>query len=95
MAILRNVTTVRIAGKEYNITGFDSEENVQRVAKLVDRNMSELALSTHLPPSQLAVLACVNAMDRLIHAEDEITRLRKENTQLRALLTDPETEDGK
>lgn len=94
MAVKKNVTTVRIAGREYNITGFDSEENVRRVAQLVDRSMNELALSTKLPPAQLAVLAAVNAMDRLIRAEDEITHLRRENTHLRALLMDPETEDS-
>ena len=94
MAVIKKVTTVRIAGKEYNISGFDSEENVRRVAQLLDRSMNELALSTKLPPAQLAVLAAVNAMDQLVRAEDEITHLRNENTHLRALLMDPETEES-
>ena len=38
----KNVTTVKIAGREYNISGFDSEEEVRRVAALVDRSMNEL-----------------------------------------------------
>ena len=89
----KNVTTVKIAGREYNISGFDSEEEVRRVAALVDRSMNELALTTRLPPAQIAVLAAVNATDRLLRSEDEITRLRVENTRLRALLTDPDPED--
>ena len=89
----KNVTTVKLAGREYNISGFDSEEEVRRVAALVDRSMNELALTTRLPPAQIAVLAAVNATDRLLRSEDEITRLRAENTRLRALLTDPDPED--
>ena len=89
----KNVTTVKIAGREYNISGFDSEEEVRRVAALVDRSMNELALPTRLPPAQSAVLAAVNATDRLLRSEDEITRLRAENTRLRALRTDTDPED--
>ncbi len=61
-------TTVKIAGKEYNISGYDPEEYVQRVAAHVDRRMSELALSAKLPPAQLAILTAVNATDE---AQDE------------------------
>ncbi len=90
----KNVTTVRIAGKDYNISGFDSEESVRRVAQIVDRSMNELAITTHLPPAQLAVLAAVNATDQLVRAEDEITRLRAQNTHLRSLLSDPKEESS-
>ncbi len=88
----KNTISVKIAGKEYTISGFDSEESVRRVAVWVDRSMNELAVSTHLPPNELAVLTAVNAADRMIKSEDEITRLRSENTHLRALLADPEPE---
>ena len=75
-------TTVRIAGKDYNIAGYDPEDHVQRVAAYVDRKMSELALTTHLPPAQLAVLTAVNAVDDMMKSRDEIRRLRKEIEQL-------------
>ena len=88
----KNTISVKISGKEYTISGFDSEENVRRVAAWVDRSMNELAVSTHLPPNELAVLTAVNAADRMIKSEDEITRLRSENPPLRALLADPEPE---
>lgn len=79
-------TTVKIAGKEYNIAGYDSEEHVQRVAAHVDRTMNELATTTHLPPAQLAVLTAVNATDDMIKSRDEIRRLRQEVQQLREAL---------
>lgn len=79
-------TTVKIAGKEYNIAGYDSEEHVQRVAAYVDRKMNELALATKLPSAQLAVLTAVNATDDMIKSRDEVLRLRREVEQLRAEL---------
>ena len=42
-------TTVRIAGKDYAMTSYDSEAHVQRVAHYVDRKMTELSLATRLP----------------------------------------------
>lgn len=79
-------TTVKIAGKEYNITGYDSEEHVQRVAAHVDRKMNELSAATHLQPTQLAVLTAVNATDDMMKSRDEIRRLRRENERLREAL---------
>ena len=79
-------TTIRIAGKDYNIAGYDPEEHVQRVAAYVDRRMSELSAATRLPPAQLAVLTAVNAVDDTIKSRDEIRRLRQENEQLREAL---------
>ena len=79
-------TTVKIAGKDYNIAGYDSEEHVQRVAAHVDRAMNELALTTHLPQAQLAVLAAINATDDMMKSREEIRRLRREVEQLRAAL---------
>ena len=79
-------TTVKIAGKEYNISGYDPEEYVQRVAAHVDRRMSELALSAKLPPAQLAILTAVNATDDMMKSRDELRRLRHENDLLRAAL---------
>lgn len=79
-------TTVKIAGKEYNISGYDSEEHVQRVAEYVDRKMNELAVTTHLPSAQLAVLTALNACDDMIKSRDEIRRLRQEVQELREAL---------
>lgn len=79
-------TTVRIAGRDYTIASYDTEEYVNRVAAYVDRKMSELAEATKLPAAQLAVLTAVNATDDMMKSRDEITRLRKELDELRERL---------
>lgn len=71
-------TTVRIAGKEFAISSYDSEEYVQNVAQWVDRKMKELYEASHLPAAQLAVLTAVNATDDMMKSREEIRRLRKE-----------------
>ena len=76
-------TTVRIAGKEYTIASYDSEEYVNRVAAWVDRRMEELSAATHLPAAQLAVLTAVNAADDMMKSRDEIRRLKAELDDLR------------
>ena len=70
--------TVHIAGKEFSISTFDSEEHVQEVAAWVDRRMKELYQSTKLPGGQLAVLAAMNAADDMMKSREEIRRLRAE-----------------
>jgi len=71
-------TTVRIGGREYTLTGVDSEEHMKRVAVYVDRKMEELTHATRLPQPMIAVLTAMNMADDLIKAQDENTRLRKE-----------------
>jgi hypothetical protein len=45
-------TIVRIAGQEYRLTGYESEEYMHRVAIHVDRKMTEIskATPTSTPP---------------------------------------------
>lgn len=82
----KNRTTVRIAGREYTIAGYDSEDYVNRVAAHVDRSMSELGAATKLPAAQLAVLAAVNATDDMLKSRDEIRRLRRQIRELQERL---------
>lgn len=77
-------TTIRIAGKEYAIASYDSEEYVQGVAAWVDRKIRELNQATRLPGSQLAVLAAVNATDDMMKSREEIRRLKLELAEARA-----------
>lgn len=70
-------TTVRIAGKEYAISSYDSESYVQEVAAWVDRRMRELGAASKLPAGQLAVLAAVKATDDMMKSRDEVRRLRQ------------------
>lgn len=86
-------TTVKIAGREYNIAGYDPEEHVQRVAAYVDRKMNELETATHLPAGQLAVLTALNAADDMMKSRDEIRRLRREVETLREALEKRQNEE--
>ena len=77
-------TTVRIAGKEYAITSYDSEAYIQNVAAWVDQKMKELSQATHLPAGQLAVLAAVKATDDMMKSREEIRRMKQELESARA-----------
>lgn len=80
-------TTVKIAGKEYTMSSYDSEDYVHRVAIYVDRKMQELSMATRLPTNSLAVLTALNIADDMLKAHDENTRIRKELGETRQELT--------
>lgn len=77
-------TVVKILGRDYTITGSDTEEHIQRVAAFVDRKMEELRMSTRLPEPMVSVLTAMNLADELIKAQDENTRLRGEMLEAKA-----------
>jgi cell division protein ZapA len=85
-------TTVRIAGKDYIISGHDSEEFVRRVATYVDRKIKELRAATKLPGDDIAVLAAVNVTDDMLKALDENARLRDELLDAQQALQSAEDE---
>ena len=75
--------TIRVAGKDYNMTSSDSEAYVRRVAAYVDRKIGELTLATRLPAADAAVLTAITLADDALKAQDENTRLRRELDQAR------------
>ena len=75
--------TIRVAGKDYNMTSSDSEAYVRRVAAYVDRMIGELTLATRLPAADAAVLTAITLADDAFKAQDENTRLRRELDQAR------------
>ena len=75
--------TIRVAGKDYNMTSSDSEAYVRRVAAYVDRKIGELTLATRLPAADAAVLTAITLADDAFTAQDENTRLRRELDQAR------------
>ena len=75
--------TIRVAGKDYNMTSSDSEAYVRRIAAYVDRKIGELTLATRLPAADAAVLAAITLADDAFKAQDENTRLRRELDQAR------------
>ncbi len=88
-------TTVRIGGKEYTMSGNDSEEYIHRVAIYVDRKMSQVEESNNnLSTTQLAVLTCLNITDELLKLREETDAMRDQvesyRKQLEALMRQQE-----
>ena len=79
MVMDKTRTVVKICGKEYTMTGFESEEYIHRVAIYVDRKMSELKNQyVNLNPSTLAVLTALNVADDLLKLQDQMEALTRE-----------------
>jgi cell division protein ZapA len=76
-------TTVRIAGKDYTMSGYDSENYVRRVAMYVDRKISELGRVTRMSLQDVTVLTAVTTADELLKSQDENNRLRRELMEAR------------
>ena len=65
-------TVVLIAGKEYTLSGYESEEYMHRVAIYVDRTMREITKAHgNLPTNMVAVLAALNIADELLRARGD------------------------
>jgi len=76
-------TTVKICGKEYVMSGYESEEYIHRVAIYVDRKMSELKSQyVNLNPNTLSVLTAINVADDLLKLQDQFDALNDEVVQL-------------
>ncbi len=76
-------TTVRIQGKDYSLVSTDSPEHLSRVAAYVDRQLTETMRSGRIQANTAAMLVAMNLADELMHAQDEVNRLRRENARLR------------
>ncbi len=83
----KNRTTVHIAGKEYTMVGSEQPEYIHRVALYVDRKMQEIGVMAHLATNDLAVLTSLNIADELIKSQDDNARLRKELAEARQEVT--------
>lgn len=72
------VTNVSIFGTEYKISSAVDPERTQRVARLVDRQMREVASSLSLRSvTTIAVLTAVNLADELRREQADAERLAK------------------
>ena len=87
-------TTVRIAGRDYPIGSSDSEAYVQRVARYVDRKITELSLATRLNALDSAALAAMTIADELAKSQEELGRVRAQLERERAALEALRAEKG-
>ena len=69
-------------GRELTLLTDQSEEQVQRIARYVDRKMRDLSLATRASDSILPVLTCYNLAEELFIASEENKILRRDLARL-------------
>jgi cell division protein ZapA len=72
---------VNIFGQEYSIVGEDDTTDIKALAQFVDAEMKKISDSTPMPASRIAVLTCLNIMERFI--EDK----KKHQNEIKEVLT--------
>ena len=65
-------------GHDYTLLTDQSPEQVQRVARYVDRKLRETAITTRAAEPMVATLTSMTLADELFRAQDENARLKKE-----------------
>ena len=65
-------------GRDYTLLTEKTPDEVQRMARYVDRTMRELAITTRAAEGMVPVLTAMTLADELFHAQDENLRLQRE-----------------
>lgn len=77
-------TRVRISGREYTLTGYETEEYMQKVASYVDKKMNEIRQKCfNLDSSMIAVLTAVNIADENLKLYERIEDLESDLSSLK------------
>lgn len=79
----KNKVVVHLMGHDYPLLTDQSPEQVQRVARYVDRKLRETAITTRAAESMVATLTSMTLADELFRAQDENVRLKKELSLLK------------
>ena len=74
----KNKVVVHLMGHDYTLLTDQSPEQVQRVARYVDRKLRETAITTRAAEPMVATLTSMTLADELFRAQDEIVRLKRE-----------------
>ena len=80
----KNKVVIHVMGHDYPLLTDQAPEQVQRVARYVDRKMREVAITTRASESAVAVLSSITLADELFRAQDENVRLKKELAKLQS-----------
>ena len=82
----KNKVVIHLLGHDYSLLTEQTPEQVQRVARYVDRKLREVAITTRASDSMVATLTTMTIADELFRAQDENVRLKKELANLQAEL---------
>ena len=74
----KNKVVVHLMGHDYTLLTDQSPEQVQRVARYVDRKLRETAITTRAAEPMVATLTSMTLADELFRAQDENVRLNRE-----------------
>ena len=74
----KNKVVVHLMGHDYTLLTDQSPEQVQRVARYVDRKLRETAITTRAAEPMVATLTLMTLADELFRAQDENVRLKRE-----------------
>ena len=82
--VKKNRVVIHLMGHDYPMLTDQPVEQVQRIARYVDRRMHELAITTRAGESMVPVLAAMTLAGELFTAQDENNRLQRELASLDA-----------
>lgn len=79
-----NKVTVKIYGRNYIVTGEQSEEEILKIAEHVDSEIKEIArTSSYVPMADLGVLAALNISEQLFarHQGDAMAKMELDESR--------------
>lgn len=82
--VKKNRVVIHLMGHDYAMLTDQPGEQVQRIARYVDRRMHELAITTRAGEQMTPVLTAMTLAGELFAAQDENNRLRREIAALEA-----------
>ena len=74
----KNKVVIHLMGHDYTLLTDQSPEQVERVARYVDRKLRETAITTRAAEPMVATLTSMTLADELFRTQDEIVRLKRE-----------------
>lgn len=75
----KNVTEVRIHGKEYMLKGEESQEYMQKVANYIDKKMAEISKnSVRMSTAATAILTAVNVADDYFKLQQSVADMKRD-----------------
>lgn len=75
---MKTKVEVTIAGSVYIVTGNELEDYIQKVARMVDKSITEIAKNSKYSIAQAAVLTAMNYCDEALKAQSSSDNLRSQ-----------------
>lgn len=79
----KNKVFIHLMGRDYALLTDQDVQQVQRLARYVDRKMREVSLTTRAGEGMVPMLTAMTLAGELFSAQDENVRLKKELASLK------------